>query len=135
MNIDDLTRQIIGCSFKIHRVLGAGFFESIYENALRIELAKLGIAGKDKEKLPVRYDGYVVGDYSPDLWIEDQLIVEVKAVENLITRHEVQLVHYLAATGVDDGLLLNFGSSVQIKRKFREYKPKGSLLNQLLQAP
>ena len=134
MSIDDLTRQVIGCAFKIHRALGSGFLEGVYENALRIELVKLGISVREKEPLKVHYDGQVVGEYYPDLWIENQLIIEVKAVENLIPRHEVELVHYLTATGVDNGLLLNFGSSVQVKRKFREYKPKGSFLNQILQA-
>lgn len=133
MNIDDLTRQIISCAFKIHRVLGFGFLETVYENALRIELIKLGISDREKQVLQVRYDGHVVGEYFPDLWIENQLIIEIKSVENLHTRHEVQLVNYLVATGVDDGLLLNFGSSVQVKRKFRQYKPKGSLLDHLLQ--
>jgi GxxExxY protein len=132
MNIDDLTRQVIGCSFKIHRALGFGFLEAVYENALRIELIKLGISVREKEVLQVRYEGHVVGEYYPDLWIENQLIVEVKSVEILHTRHEVQLVNYLTATGVDNGLLLNFGSSVEVKRKFRQYKAKGSLVRQLL---
>ena len=64
--------------------------------------------------------------YYPDLWIDNQLIIEVKAVENLVKRYEVQLVNYLAATGIDNGLLINFASSVQVKRKFREYRPAGS---------
>ena len=63
---------------------------------------------------------------------DECLVVEVKAVQTLIKQHEVQLVNYLAATNIDSGLLLNFGPSVQVKRKFREYKPKGSLLNSIL---
>jgi GxxExxY protein len=65
-----------------------------------------------------------VGDYYADLWVEDRVIVEIKAVRALNKAHEVQLVNYLTATGVDTGLLLNFGPSVEVKRKFREYKPK-----------
>ena len=70
------------------------------------------------------YEGYPVGSYFPDLWIDNTLIIEIKAVEKLTKQHELQLVHYLTATSIDDGLLINFGSSVQVKRKFREYKPK-----------
>lgn len=126
MNINDLTHTIIGCAFKVHRALGAGFLEKVYENALRIELEQAGIIAKQQEEIQVWYQGKAVGEFYPDLWIEDQLIIEIKGVQTLLKVHEVQLVNYLAATGVDDGLLINFGSSVQVKRKFREYKPKGS---------
>jgi len=74
----------------------------------------------------------VVGEYYADLWVHDRVVVEVKAKQTLVKEHEVQLVNYLTATSVDLGLLLNFGPSVQVKRKFREYKPKGSLLNAIL---
>ncbi len=131
MKIDNLTHTIIGCAFKVHRTLGAGFLEKVYENALRIELARAGIVARQKTKILVWYEGHCVGEFVPDLWIVDQLIIEIKGVQNLQKEHEVQLVNYLAATGVDDGLLINFGSSVQVKRKFREYKPKGSAINLL----
>ena len=132
MKEDDLTRTIIGCAYKVHNALGTGFLEKVYENALRIELDKMGFTIKQQEPIAVLYDGQVVGDYYPDLWIDGRIIVEVKAVQTLAKEYEVQLVNYLTATGVDDGLLINFGPSVQIKRKFREYKPKASLLNAIL---
>jgi GxxExxY protein len=69
---------------------------------------------------------------NPDLWIADRLIIDVKAVLALSKEHEVQLVNYLTATRIDDGLLLNFGPSVQVKRKFREYKPKAPLINSIV---
>jgi len=69
----------------------------------------------------VYYRGEVVGDFYADLMIEDRLIVELKAVQSIAREHEVQLVNYLAATGMDHGLLINFGMSVNVKRKFREY--------------
>ena len=125
MDINSLTHAIIGCAFKVHNVLGSGFLEKIYENALKIELGKLSIDARQQQELQVWYEGHAVGTYYPDLWIDRQLIVEVKAVQNLAKEHEMQLVHYLAATGIDNGLLINFGSTVQVKRKFREYKPKG----------
>jgi len=132
MTDNELTEKIIGCAFTVHNKLGPGFLEKIYENALRIELLKAGLTVKQQEPISVIYDGQVVGEYYADLWVEERAVVELKAALALTKEHEVQLVNYLAATGLDLGLLLNFGSSVQIKRKFREYKPKGSLLNAIL---
>ncbi len=123
MKDDSLTKTIIGCAFEVHNVLGAGFLEKVYENALRIELLKQGLKVKQQEPIQVYYEGQIVGSYYADLWVEDRIIIELKAVRSLSKAHEVQLVNYLTATGVDTGLLLNFGSSVQVKRKFREYKP------------
>ena len=132
MKEEDLTHQIIGCAFKVHKALGQGFLEKGYENALQIELQKLGIQAKQQEELFVWYEGYVVGEYYPDLWIDDRLIIEIRAVQNLLKEHEVKLVHYLAATHVDNGLLINFGPSVEVKRKFREYRPKSPVVKALL---
>ncbi len=124
MEIDTLTHTVIGCAFKVHNALGSGFLESVYDNALRIEMERAGIAVMQQERVQVWYEGQVVGDYYTDLWIAEQLIIEIKAVQTLAKEHEVQLVNYLTATRIDNGLLINFGPSVQIKRKFREYKPK-----------
>ena len=120
-----LTEAIIGCAFRVHTALGSGFLEKVYENALRIELLKQGLEVTQQEPIDVYYDGQVVGSFYADLWVENRVIVEVKAVRTLSKAHEVQLVNYLTATDVDTGLLLNFGSSsVQIKHKFRQYKPR-----------
>ena len=113
--------NVIGCAFKVHNTLGPGFLEKVYENALIIELRKLGIEARQQVKLPVWYEGHRVGIYFPDLWIEEQLIIEIKASLALAPEHETKLLHYLTATGIDNGLLINFGSSVQVRRKFREY--------------
>jgi GxxExxY protein len=134
MKNDDITGTIIGCAYKVHNALGAGFLEKVYENALRIELGKLGFHIKQQEPISVWYEGHMVGEYFADLWINDQFIIEVKAILSLAKEHEVKLVNYLTATGVDDGLLINFGPSVQVKRKFREYKPRTPLLNSILPA-
>ena len=125
MNINHFTHRVIGCAYKVHNVLGPGFLEKVYENSLQLELQKIGIHVRQQVKLPVWYEGQRVGLYFPDLWIEDQLIVELKAIVTLAPEHELKLIHYLCATGIDNGLLINFGDTVQIKRKFREYKPKG----------
>jgi GxxExxY protein len=132
MTDDDLTRQIIGCAYKIHNALGPGFLEKVYENALRIELEKQGLRVKQQEPITVMYEGRVVGEYYADLWVDERVVVELKAAHALAKEHEVQLVNYLTATGVNDGLLINFGTSVQVKRKFREYKPTAPLLNAIL---
>ena len=115
---------------QVHNTLGPGFLEKVYENALRIELEKLGRRVKQQEPINVEYEGQVVGEYYADLWIDERVVVELKAAQALAKHHEAQLVNYLTATRVHHGLLLNFGPSVQVKRKFREYKPKGSLINQ-----
>jgi len=133
MEINNLTHRVIGCAYKVHNVLGFGFLERVYENALRIELEKLGFCVMQREKLNVWYENQIVGEYVPDLWLAEKLIIEVKSVQNLAKEHEVKLVHYLAATKINDGLLINFGQSVGVKRKFREYRPPGSLLGSLLQ--
>jgi GxxExxY protein len=132
MEINDLTHTVIGCAYKIHKVLGFGLLERCYENALRIELEKLGIRALQQQELNVWYEDQIIGEFKPDLWLPEKLIIEVKSVQNLIKEHEVKLIHYLAATKINDGLLINFGQSVQVKRKFREYKPKGSLLESIL---
>jgi len=132
MTNDDLTGRIIGCAYKVHNTLGTGFLEKVYENALKIELVKLGHNIKQQEPVAVWYEGIQVGEYFPDLWVDDLVIVEIKAVLNLAKEHEVKLVHCLTATGVNDGLLINFGASVQVKRKFRVYKSKTSLADALI---
>ena len=127
MTDDELTRAIIGCAYKVHNALGPGFLEKVYENAMRIELEKLGMAVKQQQPVNVICDGHFVGQYYADLWVNERVVIELKAVRAIAKEHEVQLVNYLTATQLDVGLLLNFGSSVEVKRKFREFKPKGSL--------
>lgn len=124
MKDEGLTNTIIGCAFQVHNTLGAGFLEKVYENALRIELTKRGLKVKQQEPITVHYDEQVVGEFYADLCVEDRVIVELKAVRSLDKAHEVQLGNYLTATGIDTGLLINFGPSVQVKRKFRQHKPK-----------
>jgi GxxExxY protein len=118
-----LTQTIIGCAMKVHRILGPGFLESVYQKALAHELRKAGLSSECKTSIRVRYCGVVVGDFTVDLLVEGRIILENKAVRALSPSHEVQLVNYLTATGKDIGLLLNFGApSLQFKRKHREYK-------------
>ncbi len=127
MSDDELTEIIIGCAYKVHNTLGSGFLEKIYKKALCIELEKVGLSAMVEVPITVFYDGRAIGEYFADLWVENQIIVELKAVQSLSKDHEVQLVNYLVATGNNSGLLLNFGSSVQVRRKYRIYKTSGTI--------
>lgn len=114
------TEKVISCAFRVHNVLGAGFMEKVYENALKMELAGNNLKVEQQVPIKVYYKQEVVGDYYADLLVENQIIVELKTVKAITREHEVQLVNYLTATGLNTGLIINFGSSVQIKRKFRK---------------
>ncbi|HYD48611.1 MAG TPA: GxxExxY protein [Terriglobales bacterium] len=123
MEIDSLTDLIIRGALTVHRSLGPGYLESVYQNALVHELRKLNLDIACGVRLQVRYDGIVVGEFMPDIIVGGGLIIENKAIQAILTIHEVQLVNYLTATGIDDGLLLNFGAErLQIKRKFRLFR-------------
>lgn len=125
----ELTKRVIGCAFQVHRTLGGGFVEKVYENALVIELRKHELHVVQQMPLAVRYEGHIVGEYLADLVVEARIICELKAVESLSRAHEVQLVNYLAATGIDVGLLLNFGPSVSVRRKYRIPVPRAQMPN------
>ncbi|MCB9433310.1 MAG: GxxExxY protein [Ardenticatenaceae bacterium] len=124
MVYEELTQKIIGCAFKVHKVLGGGYLEKVYENALCLELAKQQLAAQQQVPLTVYYEGQSVGDFIADIVVESCVIVEIKAIRMLNQQHEAQVVNYLTTTGLEIGLLINFGSSsVEIKRKYRDYKP------------
>jgi GxxExxY protein len=123
METQKLTQIIIGCAYRVHNTLGAGFLEKVYENALRLELLEAGLSVRQQAPIPVYYRGHAVGEYYADLMVADRVVIEIKAVQTLAKEHEVQLVHYLTATDIEDGLLINFGPSVQVKRKYKTYRP------------
>lgn len=117
MEDQKLTRQIIGCAYAVYNQLGSGFLESVYQRSMLIELQKIGLDAQNEEPIRVHYDGQVVGEFRADLMIQSKVIVELKAIETLVKAHEVQVVNYLRATGVEVGLLLNFGpTEVQVRR-------------------
>jgi GxxExxY protein len=121
-----LSHRIIQAAYAVHSTLGSGFLEKVYHNAMVIELREAGIRFQSELPITVIYKGFEIGSFFADMLVENRIILEFKAVENLTRGHEVQLVNYLAATGIDNGLLINFGSSVHVKRKFRVYrKPSG----------
>jgi GxxExxY protein len=116
----DLCGQIIGVAMKIHSTLGPGFLESVYQNALIWELRKSGLKSEAQKPVSVQYDGQIVGAFAADLLVNDSVIIEIKAIQTLAKAQEVQLVNYLTATGLNEGLLLNFGAErLEFKKKFR----------------
>jgi GxxExxY protein len=124
MEHEQLTEQIIGCAMRVHSALGPGYLEAVYDRALLHELRKSGLRAECEIPLRVIYDHIVVGDFIADLFVEETVIVENKAVQFLAAASEAQLVNYLAATGVEIGLLFNFGADrLQFKRKHRTYRP------------
>lgn len=127
MECQKLTEKIIGCAMRVHRTLGPGFLESVYQNALAHELGKSGLRCQTHIPLKVTCDNICVGDFVADLLVEDIVLIENKAILNLAPAHEAQIVNYPTATGVEIGLLLNFGGErLQFKRKRRTYRPKST---------
>ena len=116
----EIREKIIGAAYDVHNTLGSGFLEKLYQNALMIELKLQGLSAEAEKPITVYYRDEVVGNYIADIVVEDKIIVEVKAINSLSEIHEVQLVNYLTATGIEIGLLLNFGKSVEVKRRIKE---------------
>jgi len=120
-----LTETIIGCAMKVHSALGPGFLESVYQRALLHELQKTGMKVECEKLITVYYDGVLVGDFSADVLVDGKVMLELKANQTLVPANEVQLVNYLTATGIEIGLLLNFGAErLEFKRKARTFRPK-----------
>ena len=118
----DVCGQIIGAAMKVHSTLGPGFLESVYQNALIWELRKSGFKAEVERPITVCYDGEIVGAFAADVLVNDKVIVELKVSLAIAKVHEVQLVNYLVATGLDEGLLLNFGTErLEFKKKFRRH--------------
>ena len=127
-NIEDLIRQVMNCAVNIRRQLGPGYLEGVYKNAMLVELRKWKLDYEVEKPINVYYEGILVGEFKADIVVEKLLILELKAVNSLHIAHEVQLVNYLTATGIDNGLLINFGAEeLQIKRKYRIYRKRFSL--------
>ena len=116
----DLTGKIIKCAQNVHNALGFGFLEKVYHNALLLELKKFGFEVESEKSICVYYQGQLVGEYCADIVVDQKVILEIKAVKTINSAHEVQLVNYLKATGIEVGLLLNFGKSLEVKRKIFE---------------
>jgi len=113
----EITSKIIQSFYKVYNILGYGFLEKVYENAMRIDISKSGSHVEQQKNIKVFYESEQVGDYYADLLVENLIIVELKAAETICDEHETQLLNYLKATDIEVGLLINFGKKAEIKRK------------------
>ncbi len=127
MKHKNITDQIIKAFYTVYGVLGYGFLEKVYENALAIELRKQGLKVEQQAQIVVYYDGHEVGVYQADLLVAEAVIVELKATRALAPEHEAQLLNYLKATPYEVGLLFNFGPKPHIKRKVYDNARKGGM--------
>jgi GxxExxY protein len=118
----ELTEQIIKAFYKVYNELGSGFLEKVYENALLIELKEMGLDARAQEDINVYYKKKLVGEFCADIIVNNEVILELKAVKQINPIHEVQLVNYLKATGIQVGLLLNFGTEPDIRRRVLNYE-------------
>lgn len=117
LKLDKITRQIIGCVYRVANELGTGFLEKVYENALAHELRKAGLAVGQQHPIQVRYDGVVVGEFTADLLVEAAILIELKVAKALDDVHAAQCLNYLKARGLQVGLLVNFGKAkTEIRR-------------------
>lgn len=127
MTTEQIVSEIIAAAKKVRLSLYPGYLESVYEKAMMVELQAMGLNASRQQPIKVYYQNTLVGDYIADIVVEGQVIVELKAVERLCVSHEAQLVNYLTATGIEHGLLINFGgATLEIRRKFRTYRKKGT---------
>jgi len=116
----DLTGKIIGCAMEVHKTMGNGFQEVIYQRALEIEMSLKGLKFSREHEMQVFYKGYEIGTHRVDFFVEDKVMVEIKAVIQLEDVHLAQAINYLEAYGMDVGLLINFGArSLQFKRAMK----------------
>ena len=114
---EELSNQLIGAAIQVHKELGPGFLESIYEQALKVELSESGLSFDSQKEIKVQYSGVEVGVHRLDLIVEEEIIVELKAVKELADIHFAQLRSYLKATGIKVGLLLNFSKpTLEVRR-------------------
>ena len=117
MELNDITYAINGAIFEVNKVLGPGFLEKVYENALLYELKNRGLKSVCQAPITVNYKGQCVGEYFADILVEDRVIIELKTAKKIEKIHEAQLLNYLKATGIQVGLLVNFRyPKAEIKR-------------------
>ena len=126
-NHSELTGKILGAFFQVHKELGYGFSEKVYENSLVILLNEIGLKVESQVDLYVYFHGQKVGEYTADLIVNDVVLLELKAAERIIEVHAAQLLNYLKATNIEVGLVLNFGPTAEFRRKVYDNDRKGSL--------
>ena len=130
MRYGETTHKIIGCAMQVHNVLGSGFQEVIYQRALAIEMQKQGLSYAREMSMDIFYDGHHIGTRRVDFFVEDTIMLELKAVANLDDNHLAQAMNYCQAYGLPIGLLINFGAkSLQYKRVYNLNHPDNQNYN------
>ena len=117
MKYQETTAVILNSFYAVYNILGFGFLEKVYEKALLNELTSRGLICSRQVPIAVYYKDSIVGEYYADIVVNNEIIIELKAVERLVIEHELQLINYLKTTQIEVGLLLNFGKEPQVKRK------------------
>lgn len=136
IDINDITRKIIGCAMKVHSALGNGFQEVIYQRALAIEMQKQSLEFQREMEMTIFYDGIDIGTRRVDFFVEDRVMVELKALEKLEDVHKAQAINYCEAYNIADGLLINFGAkSLEFKRVYNKklVDPKNNPVNLIIE--
>jgi len=110
MDVSDITGRIIGCAIEVHRHLGAGLLESVYEAAMEVELVAGGLAVERQKRLPVTYKGCGIGEFRVDLLVEERVVVELKSVERIEPLFDAQVLGYMRLGGYSTALLINFNT-------------------------
>ena len=123
----ELTGKILGAFFQVHKDMGFGFSENVYESALEVLLKELELTPERQKEILVYYHGVAVGKYKADMIVNGVVLLEIKSVEKLIDAHDAQLLNYLKSTEIEVGLLLNFGRQAEFHRKIYDNSRKGSL--------
>ena len=118
---ENITKKIIGCAFEVINELGTGFLESVYEKAMLIALSDVGLSAQSQQAITVLFRNKNVGNFYADLLVEGKVLVELKTVKSLVPQHEAQVINYLKSTGINVGLLINFGNP---KLEFKRYTRK-----------
>ena len=117
----ELTDKIIGIAIDVHKTLGNGYLEKIYENAMMLDFSQSSIPAEQQVPLPVYYKNKILGDYFADIVVDKIIIIELKTVSKILPIHEAQLLHYLKSSGLKVGYLLNFGAESRLEFKRMVY--------------
>ena len=117
-----ITKSVIGCAFEVVNELGAGFLESVYEKALLLALRQKGLSAIPQHAVKVMFRGECVGDFYADIFVDGKVLVELKAVKAIAPEHQAQIINYLNATGIEVGLLINFGNPKLEYKRFTRNK-------------
>jgi GxxExxY protein len=117
----ELSDKIIGIAIEVHKTLGNGYLEKVYENAMMLDFYQNRITAEQQVALPVKYKNKIIGNYFADIVVDASIILELKTTTKILPIHEAQLLHYLKSTGLKTGYLLNFGSEKKLEFKRMVY--------------